>query len=82
MDFIWINKKIIYMDTELQIRGSKGYFSTGYFCPLSFNFNADFQKIKGISAFIFLKISIEIEADWVKILNEILDFSTEIKFRG
>ena len=44
---------------ELQIRRSKGYFSTE-----------------------FLKISIEIEAEGVKILKVILDFSIEIKFRG
>ena len=36
----------------------------------------------GISALIFLKISIEIEVEGVKILNEILCFSIEIKFRG
>ena len=36
----------------------------------------------GISALIFLKISIQIEAEEVKVLNEILDFSTEIIFKG
>ena len=38
--------------------------------------------IKGISALIFLKISIEIEAEGVRILNQMLDFSIEIKYRG
>ena len=37
---------------------------------------------KGISAWIVLKISIEFEAEGVKILSEVLDCSIEIKFRG
>ena len=37
---------------------------------------------KGYFSFEFLKISIEIEAEGVKILKEILDFSIEINFEG
>ena len=32
--------------------------------------------------FFLMKINIEIEAEGVKVLNEILDSSTQIKFRG
>ena len=41
-----------------------------------------YEGVKGILALIFLKISTEIEEVLVKILNEFLHFSTEIKFRG
>ena len=47
---ILVEKK--FLISELQIRGSKGYFS------------------------------IDTESEGVKILNEILDFSIEIRFRG
>ena len=42
-------------------------------------------KVRGSISYFsidFLKISINFETEGVKILNEILDFSTEIKFRG
>ena len=37
---------------------------------------------KGYFSIEFLKISIEIEVEGVKIFHDILDFSNEIKFRG
>ena len=40
------------------------------------------ESIKGFFSIVLFKISIEIEAEGVKLLSEILNFSIEIKFSG